>query len=203
MSIFKIAVTGSAGSGKSLVCMQFSELGLTIFDCDKIARLVVEPGEPAYNNIIELFGKDIIFADGSLNRPELRKIISNDVRMRKSLENIVHPAILDSLFFKIKKIEARDEKCVVVEVPLLFESNLMVKFDYIVTVVGQDKDLVARIMMRDQVSKKEAQDILNIQLPQKEKVERADFVIWNTSGIGELKGSVDTLYEKIKKEYLT
>lgn len=176
MSIFKIAVTGSAGSGKSLVCNRFSELGLIMFDCDIIARQVVEPGEQAYSDIIDFFGREITFADGSLNRLELRKIIANDVNMRKGLEKIVHPAILNDLFLKIEKAEAAGEKAVVVEIPLLFELNLMAKFDFIVAVAGQDKDLVTRIVKRDKVSQKDAQDILTIQLSQKEKIERSDVV---------------------------
>lgn len=203
MSIFKIAVTGSAGSGKSFVCERFSELGLTMFDCDKIARQVVKPGEQACDDIIKFFGNEIALSDGSLNRPKLRKIISQDVKMRQALEDIVHPAIFENLFLKIKKTEAKGVKSVVVEVPLLFESNLVTKFDYIITVAGQNEDLVARIMERDQVSQKDAQGILNIQLPQNEKIEKSDFVIWNTSGIDELESSVDKLYKKIKKEYLT
>ncbi len=203
MSIFKIAVTGSAGSGKSFVCKRFIELGLTVFDCDKIARQVVEPGEKACKDIIRFFGDGVSLSDGSLNRPELRKIISQDGKKRKTLESIVHPAIFKKLFFEIKKIESKGVKSVVVEVPLLFESNIETKFDYIITVAGHYEELVARIMKRDLVSQKEAQGILNIQLSQKEKIERSDSVIWNTSDIGELQSSVDLLFKKIKKEYLT
>ena len=203
MSIFKIAVTGSAGSGKSLVCSRFAELGLETFDCDKIAREVVKPGMQAYNDIVDFFGREILLEDDSLNRLELRRIISNDVKMRKGLENIMHPAILNSLFLKIKKAQTEGKNSVIVEIPLLFELNLMDKFDYIIAVAGQDKDLVERIIKRDNVSRKDAKDILTIQFSQKEKAERSDFVIWNTSGINELEASVDMLYQKIKKEYLT
>ncbi|MCK5543556.1 MAG: dephospho-CoA kinase [Desulfobacterales bacterium] len=203
MSIFKIAVTGSAGSGKSLVCARFFELGLTIFDCDKIARQVVEPGEQAYNDIISFFGKGIIQDNGSLDRLKLRKIISKDVKMRKELENRIHPVLLNDLLLKIKKTEKAGKNVVVVEIPLLFEFNLMERFDFIVTVAGPAEDLVTRIVKRDKISKKDAQNMLSIQLPQKEKIERSDFVIWNTAGIAELKSSVDILFKKIKKEYLT
>ncbi len=203
MSIFKIAVTGSAGSGKSIVCKRFIELGLIIFDCDKIARQVVEPGEQACKDIIKFFGKGVSFSDNSLNRPELRKIISQDVKKRKTLESIVHPAIFKKLFSEIEKIESKGVQSVVVEVPLLFESNIETKFNYIITVAGHNEELVTRIMKRDLVSQKEAKNILKIQLSQKEKIERSDSVIWNISGIDELQSSVDLLFKKIKKEYLT
>ena len=203
MSIFKLAVTGSAGSGKSLVCAQFSELGLKVFDCDKIARQVVEPGEKAYNDIVSFFGKEIIQDNGSLDRLKLRKIISKDVKMRKELEKIVHPALFNDLLLEIQKTEKAGKNIVIVEVPLLFESDLMERFDFIVTVAGPAEDLVDRIVKRDKVSKKDAQNMLNMQLSQKEKIARSDFVIWNVSGIDELKSAVGMLYKKIKKEYLT
>ncbi|MCK5310857.1 MAG: dephospho-CoA kinase [Desulfobacteraceae bacterium] len=203
MSIFKIAVTGSAGSGKSLVCSCFAELGLKTIDCDQIAREVVKPGMQAYNDIVDFFGREILLSDDSLDRLKLRKIISSNEKMRHGLEDIMHPAILNSLFLKIKKAQAEGKNSVIVEIPLLFELNLTDKFDFIITVAGKEDDLVERIIKRDNVSKKDAQDILTIQLSQKEKVERSDFVIRNTSGINELEASVDMLYQKIKKEYLT
>lgn len=203
MSIFKIAVTGSAGSGKSLVCNYFSDLGLMMFDCDQIAREVVKPGMDAYDSILDFFGNKIAMDDGSLNRLELRRIIANDEKMRKGLEEIIHPAILNNLFLKIKKAEIAGDEVVVVEIPLLFELNLTDKFDFIVTVAGKENDLVERIVKRDSVSKKDARDMLNIQLSQQEKAERSDFVIWNNSGLNELETSVNMLYQKIKKEYLT
>jgi len=203
MSIFKIAVTGSAGSGKSTACKYFEDLGLKILDCDKIARDVVEPSMSAYKSIVDLFGKDILLNDGSLNRLKLRKIISSDTSMRQGMEDIIHPAILDSLFLKIKTFEAEGENAVVAEIPLLFELNLSKKFDFVVTIAGEEKDLVDRIKKRDNVSKEDARAILSIQFPQQEKVKRSDFVIWNTSGAESLKSSVAKLYQKIKKEYLT
>jgi dephospho-CoA kinase len=203
MAIFKIAVTGSAGSGKSLVGSCFSELGLKVFDCDKIARQVVEPGEQAYNAIISFFGKIIVQDNGSLDRAKLRTIISKDAAKRDKLESIIHPALLKDLLLKIKKTEASRRDAVIIEIPLLFESNLTDMFDFIIMVAGLEKDLVTRIVRRDKVSREAAQDILSIQLSQKEKIERSDVVVWNTGGMEELKGSVDMLYKKIKKEYLT
>jgi dephospho-CoA kinase len=203
MSVFTIAVTGSAGSGKSLVCECFAELGLTIFDCDKISREVVEPGMQAYNDILGLFGKKIVKGDNNLDRPALRKMIVGDTEMRKGLEKIMHPAILQSLFLKIKKADIAGLDMVAVEIPLLFELSVENEFDFIVSVVGEKNDLVDRIVNRDNVSKKDAANILSIQVSQKEKINRSDFVIWNTGGINELKESVYLLYKKIKKEYLT
>ncbi|MCP3901837.1 MAG: dephospho-CoA kinase [Desulfobacteraceae bacterium] len=203
MSIFKIAVTGSAGSGKSLVGARFIELGVKVFDCDKIARQIVEPGEQAYIDIIGFFGKGILQNNGCLDRLKLRQIISKDDKKRSRLESIIHPALLNDLSLKIEGSEEIGEDIVIVEIPLLFESDLTHMFDFIVMVAGPEDGLVDRIVKRDKVSKKEAQEILNIQLSQEEKIEKSDFVIWNTSNMTELEYSVDSLYKKIKKEYLT
>ncbi len=203
MSIFKIAVTGSAGSGKSLVGNCFAELGLTVLDCDRIARDVVEPGKQAYIDIIYLFGDKIVNDDDSLNRLQLRKIIATDEKMRKGLEDIMHPAIFKTLFLKINKAEMAGAGVVIIEIPLLFELNMMEQFDLIITVAGRGNDLVERIVRRDSVSKEDAKAVLALQFSQKDKVEGADFVIWNTSGESAIKGLVEDLYRKIKKEYLT
>ncbi len=203
MSIVKVAVTGSAGSGKSLAAGFFSELGVQVFDCDQIAREVVEPGMQAYNGIISFFGRSIIQDDSTIDRAGLRKIIAGSRDMRRGLEKIIHPAILNNLFRKIDRAEAAGRSVVVVEIPLLFELGLKDRFDLTIMVAGDEDVLVQRIMDRDNVSKKDAEAVLSIQLSQQKKIAMSDFVLWNRSSKDELKRSVGTLYAKIKKEYLT
>ena len=81
IGILKIAVTGSAGSGKSLVCQRFKEIGLVTLDCDIIARQVVEPGMPGFKKIVDLFGQKVVQKQGTLDRAKLRNIIVNNSKM--------------------------------------------------------------------------------------------------------------------------
>ncbi len=201
--ILKIAVTGSAGSGKSLVCKRFKEIGLITLDCDIIARQVVEQGEPGFKDIIEVFGRDVLLNTGNLDRPKLRNLILNDSGMRNKMEDILHPRILEQMMLQISTADYRDIKAVVVEVPLLFESGMDKFFDVTIAVMAKDQDLVKRISERDRVKENDAKKMLSLQMPQEEKMAKADHVLFNIGTNGELFESVDNLFNKIQKEFLT
>jgi dephospho-CoA kinase len=203
MKILKIAVTGSAGSGKSLVCQRLNKIGLVTLDCDVIARQVVEPGTFGFNKIVELFGQQVVLENGELNRKNLRNIIVNDLKIRKELENILHPLILSKMIFQMENSVYRQKKAVAVEVPLLFESGMEKYFDVSIAVMAQSGDLVSRIADRDSVTKDNAQKMLDLQMPQKEKIARADYVIKNFGTSSELFESVDDIFAMIEKEFLT
>lgn len=202
MNIFKLAITGSAGSGKSVVCNRLSDLGWPMFDCDRIARQVVEPGQKAYDQMVDLFGKQCVGADGSLDRAKLRSIILGSDSLRREMEEILHPAILTDLDEKIKAT-ALDHQMVAVEVPLLFELNMEERFDYCVTVAVDRSQMVERIISRDNVTRESAEKILDLQMDLDEKIKRSDHVIWNNGGIKELLASVDGLDNRLKKDFLT
>jgi len=203
MKIFKIAVTGSAGSGKSLVCQRFKELGLVTLDCDIIARQVVEPGMKGFAKIVELFGEKVLRENNTLNRSELRRAIINDGSLRKKMENILHPLISDAMVLEMETAAYNKVKAVAVEVPLLFETGMDEQFDISITVTAKDLDLIHRICTRDKVTTKEAKRMLDIQMSQEDKIARADHVIVNTGRRSELFDSVDKLFGKIQKEFLT
>ncbi len=204
MNPLKIAITGSAGSGKSIVCQKFGRLGLVTLDCDQIAREVVEPGTQGLNQIVELFGEQIIQETGVLDRLTLRRIIIDNPKMRTALEDILHPQILIEMIFQMENaVYKKGLNAVAVEVPLLFESGMDKHFDVTVAVLAEDIDLVSRISRRDNVASEDAKKMLNIQMPQEEKIKKADHVIINKGTRSELFDSVDYLFVKIKKEFLT
>lgn len=201
--ILKIAVTGSAGSGKSLVCKRFKEMGLVTLDCDIIARQVVKPGEQGYTDILDTFGRDVVLNTGGLDRAKLRNFILNDPGMRKKMETLLHPLILEQMMLQISTAEYKNIKAVAVEVPLLFESGMDQFFDVTIAVTAKDQDLIKRISGRDRVKEIDAKKMLNLQMPQEEKMARADHILYNTGTSAELFESVDILFNKIQKEFLT
>lgn len=203
MKILRIAVTGSAGSGKSLVCKRFKTIGLVTLDCDVIARQVVEPGMPGFEKIVEVFGQSVVQKQGTLDRTRLRNIIVDDAILRKKMEDILHPQILSEMVFQIENAMYKDKKAVAVEVPLLFELGMEKQFDVTIVVAAQDMDLVKRISKRDKVSKENAQKMLDLQMTQEEKMAMADHVVINKGTMAELFESVDNLFDKIQKEFLT
>jgi dephospho-CoA kinase len=203
MKILKIAVTGSAGSGKSLVCKRLKEIGLVTLDCDRIARQVVEPGEPGLKDIVQLLGPGVLSNTGGLDRPKLRNLILDDPGMRKKVEGLLHPKILEQMMIQISTADYKDVKAVAVEVPLLFESGMDKFFDVTIVVVARDQDLVKRITERDQVKESEAKKMLCLQMSQEDKTARADHIIFNSGTSAELFESVDNLFNNIQKEFLT
>ena len=178
-------------------------MGLVTLDCDVIARQVVEPGMPGFTKIVELFGQKVVRKDGTLDRARLRNIIVSDLTLRQKMENILHPQIIKEMVFQMENAEFKDKKAVVVEVPLLFELGMEKQFDVTIAVTAQELDLVERISDRDNVAKKDAQKILDLQMPQKDKMARADHVVFNKGTRSELFESVDNLFNKIQKEFLT
>lgn len=200
----KIGVTGSAGSGKSLVCNRFEELGLAVFDCDKIARDVVEPGEIGLEKLAAAFGSEVVGPDGTLDRRHLRQILIRDSRHRKQIESILHPLIQSRMLDLMEAALAKEQiPGVVVEVPLLFETGMNKLFDLTIVVVADEDAQVSRIRNRDGVTDHDARKMLDIQMPQQEKMDRSDFILINKGSLLQLVESVDKLFRKIQKEFLT
>jgi dephospho-CoA kinase len=199
--VLKIAVTGSAGSGKSVVCQSFKKIGLVVLDCDVIAREVVEPGTAGLKKLVKLFDQKIITHQGALGRSRVRNIIINDPAAREKMESVLHPLILKELVSQMNSAEYKDKKAVAVEVPLLFELDMEPLFDVTITVIAEDVDLVKRICERDCVKKQDALKILALQMPQKEKQKKADYVIVNKGNTAQLFKYVETLFDNIQIEY--
>lgn len=197
----KIAVTGGAGSGKTSVCNRLKELGLNVISSDALAREAVAPGTQAFNNIVHYFGQEVLKQDGTLNRPKLRQIMTKDAAARSALESFVHPEITKLLQFKIIQAQKDGRPSVLIEVPLLFELGIQDRFDVVVLICAKREGRIRRIMERDSVSRKEAEDLLDVQMPDEEKVEKANFIITNDGTIEQLIRSVDLFYKKVYQKY--
>ncbi|MGD9384524.1 MAG: dephospho-CoA kinase [Desulfobacterales bacterium] len=197
--MFKVAVTGGAGSGKSSVCNRLKELGITIISSDALAREAVAPGSTAHEKILNYFGEKVVLSSGKLNRQMLRRIILNDGAARLSLERFIHPEISKLMQRKMAQAERNGVRVVAVEVPLLFELGMEKQFDLIVVVSADPKVRVKRLMDRDKVSREDAEELLNVQMPDQEKVKRGGFVLSNNGSAKQLISSVDRFYEKFLK----
>jgi dephospho-CoA kinase len=197
--VFKVAVTGGAGSGKSSVCNRLKELGIPIISSDSLAREAVAPGSTAHKKILDYFGEKVLLSDGKLNRQMLRRIIVNDDAARLTLERFIHPEITKLLQQKMAQAEQNGDRVVAVEVPLLFELDMEKQFDLVVIVNADPKLRVKRLMDRDNVSREDAEDLLNVQMPDQEKVKRGGFILPNNGSAHQLINSVDRFYEKFLK----
>jgi dephospho-CoA kinase len=195
-----IGLTGSIGSGKSAAAKVFEELGAYVLDADILAREVVEPGTPAYNRIVELFGSGILSKNGNLDRSAIAQIVFQDPLKRKDLEAIIHPAVRQLFSQKLANIAATDEKALVLAViPLLFESsNPYPEIEAVIVVHAPDALCIERIMKRDSCSPELAEKKLASQLPQSEKIARADYTIQNDGTLAELKTRTVNFFNEIK-----
>ena len=199
MDIIKIAVTGGAGSGKTLVCNRFKALGANVVSSDAIARETVAKGSPAYINILNYFGKKVLLSDENLNRQMLRRIIINNHADRMALEKIIHPEITKKIMLKVSQAQQAGDSMVLLEIPLLFELGMEDQFDAVI-VISTDRSLrIKRLMDRDSVAQSEAEKLINVQTPDEVKVEQAQFVLKNNGTKKQLIKSVDMLYKNILK----
>ncbi|TRM12922.1 dephospho-CoA kinase [Lentibacillus cibarius] len=174
-----IGLTGSIASGKSTVSLMFDDYQIPVIDADKISREVVMPGETAYEQIVEMFGESILRDDKTIDRKKLGDIVFADEKKRKQLNSVVHPAVREKMLKKRDAKTASGEKCVVLDIPLLFESKLTHLVDKTVVVYVDEEVQLERLMNRDGYSKKEAYQRIHAQMPVKEKAALADAVINN------------------------
>ncbi len=174
-------------------------MGLRMVSCDEIARQVVEPGTKAHGRLVELFGGAMVGGDGRLDRKKLRVLISNSTGDRERLEGVVQPAIVEEMS---RLLEEAGDDLVIAEVPLLFELDLEQYFDMTVTVAAPRDVLVQRVSARDGVDFKSARSLLDMQMSQQDKIDRADHVIWNSDSVESLFVKVDELYSSIKNSFL-
>ena len=195
--ILKVAVTGGAGSGKTSVCNRLKELGVKVISADEMAREAVAPGSTAFKKIVHYFGNTILLSDGTLNRKKLRKMITDDCDVRLAMERFIHHEIAKLILKNVVFAEKEGSRMVVIEVPLLFELDMKEKFDWVV-VVSADKELrVKRLMERDQTSRDEAMHLIDVQMSEKEKINRADYVVRNEGPMEKLVESVDILFNNL------
>ena len=194
-----LGVTGGIASGKSTVAERLEELGAPIVDLDVIARQVVEPGKPAFDEIMDYFGKQVLQEDGTIDRKKLSAIVFSDFEKRKKLESFTHPRINEEMARQVNEIAERAPGSIIqVAVPLLIELNLQYVFHKILVVHIPPEMQIDRLAERDGISKEEAANILKAQLPIDEKVGYADFVIHNDKTPEETRKQVEELWETLK-----
>ena len=191
-----IGLTGSIASGKSTVSKMFNDLNIPVVDADKLSREVVEPGEEAYREIVRQFGDTILHKDNTINREKLGSIVFTDEKKRKQLNNIVHPAVRKAMQKEKDELIEAQERCIVLDIPLLYESNLTHYVEKIIVVYVDEAVQLKRLMKRNGYSEEEAMQRIKSQLPVKEKASLADAVIDNNGTINESYEQLQSLLKK-------
>jgi dephospho-CoA kinase len=175
-----IGLTGSFGTGKSTVARMLKASGARVIDADRISRSLIKPREKVYQDIIRLFGKEICAGDGVINRRKLAEKVFRDESNLAKFNEIVHPAIISLMLRNIK--DAR-ENVVVLDAPLLFETRLDRVVDKVVVVKASLKNQILRLRKKSALSKADIILRIKSQIPLKEKLRLADFVIDNNGTV--------------------
>ncbi|WP_226528552.1 dephospho-CoA kinase [Metabacillus niabensis] len=191
-----IGLTGGIASGKSTVSNKIKKLGITVVDADEISRDVVEIGKPAYNQIVNVFGVDILQHDQTLDRGKLGALIFSDPKRREQLNKIVHPEVRKEMLRQVEKERKQGSRAVVLDIPLLFESKLTYMVDKTLLVYVDEQTQLERLMQRNGYTEAEAKLRIQSQLPLKDKRKLADEIIDNNGSLENTQTQLEAVLKK-------
>lgn len=191
MSALRIGLTGGIGSGKTTASDYFAALGVTIIDTDILARELVEPGEPALRDIIQLFGDQVLDAEGRLNRDAVRDLVFTDPARRLQLENILHPRIRDRAL-KLA-LQAKTPYCLIV-IPLLLETRYPLELDRVLVIDTVEDNQYEWVAERDGLDKAQIEAVLASQASREERLAVADDVVINDGNMEHFYRELDKLH---------
>lgn len=196
-----IGLTGGLASGKSTVAAILRDLGAVIVSADEIARQVVEPGTPAYLEIVEAFGAAVLEPGGGLNRTRLAQRIFADPVARARLNQITHPRIRARMADEVARLQATlpAPAVIVLDIPLLLDTAPRDAFplEGVIVVAVDEATQIARLRRRDGVTEEEARRRLGAQRPLREKVAVADWVIDNGGDVHKTRRQVEALWRQL------
>lgn len=192
-----IGLTGGIGSGKTAVANLFSALGVPVIDADELARKVVMVGEPAFDEIVQQFGAEVLTETGELDRRAMRERVFADPGNRSRLEAIVHPRV----YAEIKRqLTTLDAVYAIVVVPLLIESGGTDLVDRVLVVDAPIELQIERVSRRDGTTRAAIEQILAAQLDRETRLAAADDIIENDVSESELAQKVSALHHRYQAD---
>lgn len=196
--MLRVGLTGSIAVGKSFVTSVFAELGCHTLDADVTAREVVLPGSPGLEAVAETFGREVLNADGTLNRQRLGELVFNDEAKRQQLNQILHPFIIARQDEIMREWEREDPYGIgIIDAALMIESGGYKRFDKLIVVHCRPEVQLERLMLRNGLTREEAEARINSQMPQAEKQKFADYLIDTSDGFESTRKRTVEVYEKL------
>lgn len=189
-----IGLTGGIGAGKTTAAEHFQKLGAFVIDADVISRGALNPGTTCYDRVVETFGKQLVLEERTIDRKALASIVFSDEQKRQELNSIIHPYVLDEM--RRMAVES-DHQIVLLDVPLLFESDFYQETDKNIVVIAEDEIRISRVMERSNMTREEALERINSQIPQEKQASMADYVITNNSTLEDLYSQVESIYSEL------
>ncbi len=196
-----IGLTGQSGAGKTTVSKVFRENGFDIIDADIISREVMKKGMPCLNELAEVFGREIITAEGELDRKKLGRIVFSDKEKLRQLDSVCYPYIIFRIIQKTEELAAAGAELILLDAPTLFESNADDLCDLIICVTADTDIRIRRITARDNITPEEAHKRFDSQYSEHFFVSHSDFVIKNNKSTDILIAKAEEVADKIKEYY--
>ena len=192
----KVGLTGGIGAGKSTVADLFSQKGAVVIRSDELARQVIEPQTPGFQQVIDRFGKEFVNSEGYIDRAKLAQIVFQDDAALKDLENIVHPLVRS----KTNQIidQHTSETIIVNEIPLLLEKKMESLFDFLVIVISSEKNRLERLAQRG-LTTEQATARMSKQVSDDERKAAADFLIVNDGNLDQLEADVEKIWQTLQE----
>jgi len=192
----KVGLTGGIGAGKSTVADLFSQKGAVVIRSDELARQVIEPQTPGFQQVIDRFGKEFVNSEGYIDRVKLAQIVFQDDAALKDLENIVHPLVRS----KTNQImdQHTSETIIINEIPLLLEKKMELLFDFLVIVISSEKNRLERLTLRG-LTTDQASARMSKQVSDDERKAAADFLIVNDGNLDQLEADVEKIWQTLQE----
>lgn len=187
----KIGITGGIGSGKSYVCRVLKEQGIEVFDCDSEAKRLMRNSPELRQQLTALIGPETYTPEGILNKAAVAKFLLASPSNAKAIDAIVHPAVFDAF---------RQSGLDYMESAILFESGANVLVDKVIVVIAPKEIRLQRVMERDGISREQALQWMNRQLPQQEVIRKADFVLIN-DGEADIDNQINKIIKQCNKPF--
>lgn len=166
-----------------------------MIDFDKLAHEVQEPGKPAWRDVVDFFGAEIVQTDKRINRDKLAAIVFNQPEKLKRLNTIVHPRIFEEWCRRLEEVKTQNPHAIILaDVPLLFEGGMQHLFDLTILVMVEPAEQITRLIARNAICRADAELRLLSQMPIRDKITLADIVIDNQCDIQETEIKVDEVW---------
>ncbi|MGM0557793.1 MAG: dephospho-CoA kinase [Myxococcota bacterium] len=193
-----VGLTGGIASGKSTVAGMFEDRGVPVIDADLIAREIVEPGEPALEEIADVFGDDVLQEDDSLDREALGSIVFGDEQARARLNAITHPRVAQRMAERARELGEEGHRWIIYDAALIVENGIHEWLDALIVVSVDRATQVERLMRRDAIAREDAIARIDSQLPLEDKVAVADYIIDNNGTLEDTIAQVERVHARIQ-----
>ena len=197
--MLKVALTGGIGTGKSEVSALFNKWGAYIFDADTIAKKILSENKTAQKDIISEFGSDVISIKGNIDNKKLGRVAFKNEHNQLKLNTIIHPYVFKEIDLCFERIlEQGKHEIFIVDAALIYESGADTHMDYVIVVTSHLKIRTERVMKRGIINRDDFLKRVELQWPEKDKIDMADFIIHNNGTMNNLNQEAKNVYNQLQ-----